>query len=129
MSQTSAEFIEVFLKMRHEADTEGVAGVQPLLLHQEVHGLGQTLVVANPEGLHTAGLTEPGLDLLSQLAAVLFSAGMVLEVFDMFDRHLDDLRLLDPAAALLEVGGRDESAEVRQAVVHAVAAALLYDSV
>ena len=56
MSQTSAEFIEVFLEMRHEADTEGVAGVQPLLLHQEVHRLGETLVVTHSEALHAARL-------------------------------------------------------------------------
>ena len=43
--------------MCHQTDAEGVAGVQPLLLHQEVHRLGQTLVVANPEALHGARLT------------------------------------------------------------------------
>ena len=100
---TSAEFVEMFLQVSHESHTETVAGVEAFLLHQEVHGLGQTLVVANPEGLHTAGLTEPGLDLLSQLAAVLFSAGMVLQMFDMFDGHLYDLRLLNPAATFLQV--------------------------
>ena len=100
---TSAEFVEMFLQVSHESHTETVAGVETFLLHQEVHGLGQTLVVANPEGLHTAGLTEPGLDLLSQLAAVLFSAGMVLQMFDMFDGHLYDLRLLNPAATFLQV--------------------------
>ena len=56
MLPTSAEFIEVFLEMRHEADTEGVAGVQPLLLHQEVHRLCETLVVAHSETLHAARL-------------------------------------------------------------------------
>ena len=101
---TSAEFVKMFLKVSHESHTETVAGVEALLLHQEVHGLCQTLVVANPEGLHTAGLAQAGLNLLGQLAAVLFGAGMVLEVFDMFDRHLDDLRLLNPAATFLQVG-------------------------
>ena len=43
--------------MSHQTDTEGVAGVQPLLLHQEVHRLGQTLVVTHPEALHCARLT------------------------------------------------------------------------
>ena len=56
MCRTSAEFIEVFLEMRHEADTEGVASVQPLLLHQEVHRLGEALVVAHSEALHAARL-------------------------------------------------------------------------
>ena len=42
--------------MSHQTDTEGVAGIQPLLLHEEVHGLGQTLVVAHPEALHGARL-------------------------------------------------------------------------
>ena len=74
-------------------------------------------------------LAEAALDLVRQLAALLLGAGVGLEVADVLDGHLDDPRLLDPAAALLEVGGRDESAEVRQTVVHAVAAALLYDSV
>ena len=35
--------------MPHEPDTEGVAGVQSLLLHQEVHQLRQALVVTNPK--------------------------------------------------------------------------------
>ena len=100
---TSAEFVEMFLKVSPESHTETAAGVEALLLHQEVHGLCQTLVVADPEGLHTAGLAQPGLDLLGQLAAVLFGAGMMLEMFDMFDRHLDDLSLLDPPAAFLQV--------------------------
>ena len=94
----------MFLEVMSESHTETVVGVHPFLLHQEVHGLCEALVVANPEGLHTAGLAQPGLDLLRQLAAVLFSAGMVLEMFDVFYRHLDDLRLLNPAAAFLQVG-------------------------
>ena len=36
----------------------------------------------------------------------------------MLDRHLDDLRLLNAATAFFEVGGGDEAAQVRQAVVH-----------
>ena len=94
----------MFLKVMPESHTETVVGVHPFLLHQEVHGLCEALVVANPEGLHTAGLAQAGLNLLGQLAAVLFGAGMVLQVFDMFDRHLDDLRLLNPAATFLQVG-------------------------
>ena len=86
-----------------ESHTETVVRVHPFLLHQEVHGLCEALVVADPEGLHTAGLAEAGLDLLCQLAAVLFSAGMVLEMLDVFYRHLDDLRLLNPAATFLQV--------------------------
>ena len=112
-----------------ESHTETVVGVHPFLLHQEVHGLCQALVVAHPEGLHAAGLAQPRLDLLGQLAAVLLSAGMMLEMLDVFDRHLDDLRLLDPPATFLEVRRRDESAQVGQAVVHPVSPSLLYYSV
>ena len=74
-------------------------------------------------------LTEAALDLVRQLAALLLGAGVGLEVADVLDGHLDDLRLLDPAAALLEVGGGDEPAEVRQTVVHAISPSLLYYSV
>ena len=42
--------------MRHQADTEGVAGVEAFFLHQEVHRLCQTLVIAHPEALHGARL-------------------------------------------------------------------------
>lgn len=41
------------------------------------------------------------------------------------DRHLDDLRLFDSAPALLQVFRRDESAEVGQAIVHAISSPLL----
>ena len=51
--------------------------------------------------------------------------GVAHDVLHVLDGVLDDLGLLDAAAALLEVGGRDEPGEVGQAVVHAVAAALL----
>lgn len=43
--------------------------------------------------------------------------------------HLDDLGLLDSAPAFLQVLGGDESAEIRQAVVHTISPALLYDPV
>ena len=119
----------MFLQMSHESDTERVASIEPLLLHQEVHGLRQALVVAHPEGLHAAGLAQPGLYLLGELTSLLLGAGMVLEVLDVLDGHLDDLSLLDPAPTLLEVGAGDEPAEVRQAVVHPVSPSLLYNSV
>ena len=47
----------------------------------------------------------------------------------MLDGHLYDLRLLYASPALLEVRGGDETGEVGQAVVHAVAATLLNDAV
>ena len=112
-----------------ESHTETVVGVHAFLLHQEVHGLCEALVVTHSEGLHTAGLAQAGLDLLCQLAAVLLGAGMVLEMFDVFYRHLDDLSLLNPAAAFLQIRGGDESAKVCQTVVHTVSPPLLYNSV
>ena len=109
---TSAEFVEMFLKVSPESHTETAAGVEALLLHQEVHGLCQTLVVANPEGLHTAGLAQPSLYLLGKLAALLLSAGVMLQVLDVLNGHLNDLCLLNPAPTFLEVGRGDKSAEV-----------------
>lgn len=43
--------------------------------------------------------------------------------------HLDYLGLLDPAPALLQIIRWNQSAEVGQAVVHAISPALLYDPV
>ena len=43
----------------------------------------------------------------------------------VFDGHFNDLGLLDATAALLQVGGRDESGQVGQTVVHAIATPLL----
>ena len=54
---------------------------------------------------------------------------MVLQVLHVPDGHLDDLRLLDSASTLLQVGGGDEATEVCQAVVHPVSASLLNDPV
>ena len=42
--------------MGHQPDREGVPGVEAFLLHQEVHHLCQTLVIAHPEALHGARL-------------------------------------------------------------------------
>ena len=84
----------MFLQMSHQTDTEGVAGIQPLLLYQEVHRLRQTLVIPNPEALHGARLdnhdddnhvdfcqksmylVEPCLDLALELAPLELGAGM-----------------------------------------------------
>jgi hypothetical protein len=38
------------------------------------------------------------------------ATGMGLQMFHMLDGHLDDLRLLDPALALLHVRGGDQAA-------------------
>ena len=57
-------------------------------------------------------LVESRLDLALQLTALDFGAGVALEVADVLDRHLDDLRLLDAAPALLEVAGGDQAAQV-----------------
>ena len=46
----------------------------------------------------------------------------MLKLPDVLDGHLDDLRLFDAAAALLDVGGRNESGQVGQAAVHPVPA-------
>lgn len=45
----------------------------------------------------------------------------------MANGHLDDLRLLDPASAFLQVLGRYEPTEIGQAIVHAVSSSLLDD--
>ena len=42
--------------MGHQADTEGVAGIEAFFLHQEMHRLCQTLMIAHPEALHSACL-------------------------------------------------------------------------
>ena len=91
--------------MCHKPDAEGVPGVEPLLLDEEVHGFGQTLVVAHPERLHAACLRQARLYLVRQLAALLLGAGMTLEMADVLDGHLNDLGLLNPTAAFLEIGG------------------------
>lgn len=54
---------------------------------------------------------------------------LALQVLQVPDGHLDDLRLLDAAAPLALVLRRDEAGEVRQAGVHAVATPLLDDAV
>lgn len=48
-----------------------------------------------------------------------------LQILEVADGHLDDLSLFDAAAAFLEVLGRDEARQVREAIVHAVATPLL----
>lgn len=55
--------------------------------------------------------------------------GAGLQVLHVLDGHLDYLRLLDAAAALLQVLGGDEPGQVRQAVVHPITAPLLDDPV
>ena len=57
-------------------------------------------------------LVQPRLDLALQLTALGLGAGVALEVADVLDRHLYDLRLLDPAPALLRVRVRDQSTQV-----------------
>ena len=63
------------------------------------------------------------------MAAAALTFDLPLQDVDVLDGHLDDLGLLDSPLALFEVRGRDEVAQVGQAVVHAVAAPLLDDSV
>ena len=57
------------------------------------------------------------------------SGELLLQVADMFDRLLDDLGLLDAAAALALVTGRHQVGQVHQAVVHPVPPPLLDDAV
>ena len=76
---------------------------------------------------YISNLVESRLDLTLELTALDPGAGVALEVADVFDRPLDDLCLLD--AALLEVAGGDQSAQVCQAVVHPVPPPLLDDLV
>ena len=52
-----------------------------------------------------------------------------MQVFDVFDCVLNDLRLLDPAPALLVVQLWDQLAEVGQAVVHPIPTPFLDDPV
>lgn len=54
---------------------------------------------------------------------------VVLQVLHVLDGHLNDLGLLNAAAAFLHVVGRYEPREIRQTVVHAVSPPLLYDPV
>lgn len=49
---------------------------------------------------------------------------LLLEVLHVFYCHLDDLGLLDPASALLEVFRGDEAGQVGKTVVHSVSAPL-----
>ena len=74
-------------------------------------------------------LVQPRLDLALQLTALGLGAGVALEVADVLDRHLYDLRLLDAAPALPQVAGGDQAAQVGQAVVHPVPPPLLDDPV
>ena len=74
-------------------------------------------------------LVEPCLDLALQLTALNLGAGVALEVANVLDGHLDDLRLLNSAPTFLQVRAGHEPAEVRQTVVHAVSPSLLYYSV
>ena len=78
---------------------------------------------------YISNLVESRLDLTLELTALDLGAGVALEVADVLDRHLDDLRLLDAAPALLEVAGGDQAAQVCQAVVHPVTPPLLGDPV
>lgn len=50
---------------------------------------------------------------------------LALQVLQVPDGHLDDLRLLDAAAALALILRRDEAGQVRQAGVHAISSPLL----
>lgn len=50
-----------------------------------------------------------------------------LKMLHVADRHLDDLRLFDSAPTLLQVFRRYKSAEIGQAIVHAISSALLND--
>ena len=52
-------------------------------------------------GFRFSNLVESRLDLALQLTALDLGAWVALEVSDVLDRHLDDLRLLDAAPALL----------------------------
>ena len=52
-------------------------------------------------------LAEAALDLVRQLAALLLGAGVALEMADVLDGHLNDLCLLNPTSAFLEIRGRN----------------------
>ena len=47
----------------------------------------------------------------------------------MFDGHLNDLCLLNPAPAFLEVRGGNEAAQVGKAIIHPIPASLFDNSV
>jgi len=51
-----------------------------------------------------------------------------LKMLHMADRHLDDLRFLDPTSTLLQVLRWYEPAQVGQTVVHAISSTFLDDS-
>lgn len=53
---------------------------------------------------------------------------LALQVLQVPDGHLDDLRLLDTASPLALVLRRDEAGQVRQAGVHAISSPFLNDS-
>ena len=57
------------------------------------------------------------------------SGELLLQVADVLDGLLDDLGLLDAAAALALVTGRHQVGQVHQAVVHPVPPPLLDDAV
>ena len=67
------------------------------------------------------------LSLLLVLTDASGEVGAALKVLHVLDGHLDDLRLLDAAAALLQVLGGYEPGEVGQAVVHPVSSPLFDD--
>lgn len=54
---------------------------------------------------------------------------MALQVFHVFDSHLNDLGLFNAATAFLQVRGGDESGQVGQTIVHPIPTTFLDDPV
>ena len=134
----------MFLEMRHQSDTERVSRVESLSLNQKMHCLRQTFMISDPgnqwlaginwgllspERFNTAGFVETRLYFSRQLTTLLFGAGMILEVTNVLDCHLNDLCLLDPAATFLQVWGGNQATQISETIIHPVSAPLLNNSV